>query len=100
MNTSLAALMKELESEVQAERRSAAKIVQCLAAIDSRRQYLELGCSSLIDLATERLGYSPSAAMRARVAIADPSVGATLERGANSGEEERSGAVARKCRAK
>ena len=77
--------MNEIESEIRTERRSTAKIVRCLAVIDSQRLYLQLGFSSLYDLVTKRLGYSPSAAMRrikaARVAIADPSVIAKLESG-------------------
>ena len=85
MNASLVALMNEIESEIRTERRSTAKIVRCLAAIDAQRLYLQLGFSSLYDLVTKRLGYSPSAAMRrikaARVAIADPSVIAKLESG-------------------
>ena len=88
MNASLEALMNELECAVRTERTSTAKIVRCLAAIDARRLYLQLGFSSLFDLVTKRLRYSSSAAMRrikaARVAIADPSVIAKLESGALS----------------
>ena len=85
MSASLVALMDEIECEIRAERRSTAKIVRCLAVIDSQRLYLQLGFSSLYDLVTRRLGYSSSAAMRrikaARVAIAEPTVIAKLESG-------------------
>ena len=85
MQLSAVAIMNELKSEVRAERRSSAKIVRYLAAIDSKRLYLQLGFSSLYELATRELGYSSSAAMRrikaARVVNADPSVIAKLESG-------------------
>ncbi len=85
MQMSAVAMMSELKSEVRAERRSSAKIVRYLAAIDSKRLYLQLGFSSLYELATRELGYSSSAAMRrikaARVVNADQTVIAKLESG-------------------
>ncbi len=78
-------LIDEAESEIQSNRESTARIVQKLVDIEAQRVYLQLGFSSLYELATERFRYTPSAAMRiikaVRVSAAAPSVVSKLASG-------------------
>ncbi|AKU98315.1 hypothetical protein AKJ09_04979 [Labilithrix luteola] len=57
-------ILVDLKSFVGAERRSLARVVVYLVEIEERRLHLELGCSSMFDFCTRRLGFSEGEAFR------------------------------------
>ncbi|AKV00267.1 hypothetical protein AKJ09_06930 [Labilithrix luteola] len=57
-------ILVDLKSFVGAERRSLARVIVYLVEIEERRVHLELGCSSMFDFCTCRLGFSEGEAFR------------------------------------
>ena len=49
---------------VKLETKITADIVEHIKEIDSRRLYLNFGCTSLFQYLTEKVGYTPSSAQR------------------------------------
>ena len=90
MHTSLKAmkdkeLISYLEKMVDLERKNAAKLVEILREVDSRRLFLKLGFSSFFAYLTEGLGYSPASAQRridaARLSREIPEIKEDIARG-------------------
>jgi len=57
-------LLRQTSTLVHHERHLQGAIIDHLAAIEARRLFLQLGCSSLFDYAVRELGYSDAAAAR------------------------------------
>ena len=58
------ALLRQTSTLVRHERHLQGAVIDYLAEIETRRLYLQRGCSSLFDYAVRELGYSYAAAAR------------------------------------
>ncbi|AKU95728.1 hypothetical protein AKJ09_02392 [Labilithrix luteola] len=57
-------ILVDLRSFVGAERQSLARVIVYLVEVEERRIHLEVGCSSMFDFCTRRLGFSEREAFR------------------------------------
>src|SRR3954470_10088561 len=57
-------ILERLEKLVQTERKITAEIVEYIRHVEIRKLYLELGCSSMFQYLTEKLGYTAACAQR------------------------------------